>query len=246
MAPFSHPFGAFFIGGLRLGALPQQLAQGILDRFLLESLEVWEIPLRAQIFVGNWMAILGKKKWRPTGFLGGFVSIIFSPMLGEMIQVDSYFLAGLKPPTSFKFQDVSRSFFEFLSQRQYIRNLNHWCLDSRSMNNNYEECALWWTFLVVWCDPQHSLYGFGLGTLRYYEAEFRRTNVDNKFAPQQSLDSINSSIESFSLVPGMDFSDDFARLRRRRARPSDDKKTACWGGYSWIFMIYQKFAMISC
>ena len=158
---------------LRLGALPQQLAQGILDRFLLESLGSLGDPVGGPDFLGqfHWTAM----KWQgPIGFLDGFVSIMFTPMLGEMIQVDSYFLTGLKPPTSFNFQDVSRSFFEFLSQRQYIRNLNHWCLDSRSMNNNYEECALWWTFLVVWCDPQHSFYS-GLGTLRYYEAEFRRT-----------------------------------------------------------------------
>jgi len=93
--------------------LPQQLAQGILDRFLLESLGTLGDPVGGPDFLGqfHWVAILGKKKWQgPMGFVG-FVSIllnIFTPVLGEMIQVDSYCLTGLKPPIGFKFQDVSR------------------------------------------------------------------------------------------------------------------------------------------
>ena len=30
---------------------------------------------------------------------GGFKSCLFSPLFGEMIQFDSYFSSGLKPPT---------------------------------------------------------------------------------------------------------------------------------------------------
>lgn len=69
MASFSHPFGESDryrrCFGLRLGALPQQLAQGILDRFLLESLGTLGDPVGGPDFLGqfHWVAIFGKKKW---------------------------------------------------------------------------------------------------------------------------------------------------------------------------------------
>ena len=34
---------------------------------------------------------------------GGFKYFLFSPLFGEMIQFDSYFSNGLKPPSSFTF-----------------------------------------------------------------------------------------------------------------------------------------------
>ena len=49
---------------------------------------------------------------------GGFKHVLFSPLLGEMIQFDSYFSGGLKPPT--------RSCFHFfcLTYHMFSSNLN--------------------------------------------------------------------------------------------------------------------------
>ena len=38
---------------------------------------------------------------------GGFKHFIFSPLPGEMIQFDSYFSNGLKPPTRFDLKDIA-------------------------------------------------------------------------------------------------------------------------------------------
>ena len=58
----------------------------------------------------------------PRGYLdGGFKYFLFSPLLGEMIQFDSYVLIGLKPPTSY----TARWFL--LKRKLYWGNLLiHW------------------------------------------------------------------------------------------------------------------------
>ena len=38
--------------------------------------------------------------------VGGFTDFLFSSLLGEMIQFDEYFSNGLKPPTSYLFEDT--------------------------------------------------------------------------------------------------------------------------------------------
>lgn len=112
MAPFSHPFGesdrwievgrfATTIGPRDFGSI----SLGELGKF---GRSRWGPRFFGQFLLGG---DFGQEKWQgPRGFVG-FVSIllnIFTPVLGEMIQVDSYCLTGLKQPIGFKFQDVSR------------------------------------------------------------------------------------------------------------------------------------------
>jgi len=64
--------------------------------------------LRKDVFLGrtspNFLQLTWKKRTPQvrspkTKLVGGFNYFLFSPLFGEMIQVDQYFSIGLKPPT---------------------------------------------------------------------------------------------------------------------------------------------------
>ena len=133
MAPFSHPFGesdrwievgrfATTIGPRDFGSI----SLGELGKF---GRSRWGPRFFGQFLLGG---DFGQEKWQgPMGFVG-FVSIllnIFTPVLGEMIQVDSYCLTGLKHVETTKlvlsFKMFQESFSNFSHKGSTSENLNH-------------------------------------------------------------------------------------------------------------------------